>query len=368
MFIFWSLCFPLALMTLFTVAFSGIYDAENSVDTRKVSVVIESDSDFASNFSKVIDSIEDEEDSVLEVVEVKDRKEADKLLESGEIDGLFVAGKSEIDIVMTPDYTDTDCMILKAVANFYMRQYKMVEDAVSTGDLSKMSAVMESLDKELDVVSPERSAYIETTNPYLWYYFSTVVMGILFQAMAGINLVSDLQADISAAAMRVSVSPTKKLKIVLTGLAARYIVSLSVSVAALLAMKFLFKVPLGTRPVQLIAFVLLSNLFSLSLGQMFGLFFRGNMTTRGNKGTAIIMVSVFLSGEMIASLPGVFERYCPLINDINPATILNLCIYRLVFYDNLSTFYIEMAKILVLTVLFLAIATLRLRRQKYASL
>jgi hypothetical protein len=120
-------------------------------------------------------------------------------------------------------------------------------------------------------------------------------------------------------------------------------------------MRFVFHIPLGKRILPIILFVLLSNHFSLSLGQICGLFFKGNMTTRGNKTTGLIMVSVFLSGEMIATLPGMFERYFPLLNDINPATVLNLCMYRLVYYQDLTTFYIEMAKVLTLTVIFLAI-------------
>ena len=108
-------------------------------------------------------------------------------------------------------------------------------------------------------------------------------------------------------------------------------------------------------------------MFSLSMGEMFGLFFKGSITTRGNKGTALIMSSVFLSGEMIASLPGLIERYIPVINDINPATVLNMALYRLVYYEDLSTFYLEIVKIVLVTVIFLGIATMRLRRQKYAS-
>ena len=362
MFIFWSLCFPLALMALFTAAFSGIYDIENRVDTKKVAVISESDTPFASNFDEVIENVD-----VLDGVEVKDMKDAEALLESGEITGLYVVNNKDIDIVMTPDYSEADASILKTVADFYMREYSLIEDAARNGDITGIQKVIDSLSEELDVVSPVNSAYNETTNPYIWYYFSTLVMGILFQAMAGINLISDLQADISRSAMRTSVSPTKKIKIVMAGLLSRYLVSLSVSAVALLAMRFVFHIPLGKRILPIILFVLLSNLFSLSLGQICGLFFKGNMTTRGNKTTGLIMVSVFLSGEMIATLPGMFERYFPLLNDINPATVLNLCMYRLVYYQDLTTFYIEMAKILTLTVIFLAISTIKLRRQKYAS-
>ena len=161
--------------------------------------------------------------------------------------------------------------------------------------------------------------------------------------MAGINLVADLQADLNRSAMRTSVSPTKKLGLILSGFFARFILSVTVSGTSLIYMNKVLGVPLGNRIPQLILFVLISNMF------------------------AFIMASVFLGGEMVATLPGVFEQNIPWLNDINPATILNMSLYKLVYYSDISFFYIEMGKILLLTIIFLSIATLRLRRQKYAS-
>lgn len=370
-FIFWSLIFPIALMTCFRLAFGNIYNSENVIDPRNVAVVYEEEGEYASGFEAMTEVLSKDSEDQKKLLNVKHEdsvKDAEALLKDNEVCGMFLVKADTVEIVMSPKYSDMDAMILKSIASYYIREYKIINEVMATGDKEKIDILTEELGKEIDMVSPESSAFEETTDPYNWYYYATVVMGILFQAMAGINLVSDLQADINKSAMRTSVSPTKKLGLVLSGFFARFSISLLITVSSLLYMAFVLNIPIGNRIPQLIIFVILANMFALSLGEMFGLFFKGNMTARGNKGTAIIMTSVFLSGEMIASLPGVFEQNIPWLNDINPATVLNMSLYKLVYYSDISFFYFEMGKILLLTIIFLSVATLRLRRQKYASL
>ena len=79
------------------------------------------------------------------------------------------------------------------------------------------------------------------------------------------------------------------------------------------------------------------------------------------------MVSVFLSGEMVMQLPGIIEKYCPIVNDINPATVMNMAFYRMALYNDPFDFYMNMGKLVVAAVVFLTIGVLVLRREKYAS-
>ena len=370
-FIFWSLIFPIALMTCFHLAFGNIYEVENKVDARDVAVVYEEENEFTSGFeamTKVLSEDSEDQKKLLNVSRKDTVKDAEELLKDNKVCGMFLVKADNVEIVMSPKYSDTDAMILKSIASYYLREYKIIGEVMESGDPAKLEILKEELGKETDMISPEKTAYIETTDPYNWYFYSTVVMGILFQAMAGINLVADLQADLNRSAMRTSVSPTKKLGLILSGFFARFILSVTVSGTSLVYMNKILGVPLGNRIPQLILFVLISNMFALSMGEMFGLFFKGSINARGNKGTGLIMTSVFLGGEMVATLPGVFEQNIPWLNDINPATILNMSLYKLVYYSDISFFYIEMGKILLLTIIFLSIATLRLRRQKYASL
>ena len=165
-----------------------------------------------------------------------------------------------------------------------------------------------------------------------------------------------------------SAFPKKKWKILLSAFMARYALSCAITFFALTVMNRFFDVPLGNRFPHIILFVLVGNLFAMSLGCMFGLFTKGDENQRDNKATALIMISVFLSGEMIVQLPGLLEKFCPIVNRINPATIMNFAFFRLVNYPTLNGFWMNMIKISLATVVFMMISILKLRREKYAAL
>ena len=212
----------------------------------------------------------------------------------------------------------------------------------------KIGVVMDSLAKSISVMKP-KSTYLgdneNSANVYLWYFYSTIVMGMFFNVTSGIHTVFDIQGNLSGYGMRTSVSPKKKSKILLSAFLARYVVSCAITFFALTVMNRLFHVPLGDRLPQIILFVLVGNLFAMSLGSLFGLFTKGDENQRDNKATAFIMISVFLSGEMIVNLPGFLEKFCPIVNRINPATIMNFAFFRLVHYPTLTGFWLNIIKI-----------------------
>ncbi|MBR5059049.1 MAG: hypothetical protein IKX04_10890, partial [Clostridiales bacterium] len=59
---------------------------------------------------------------------------------------------------------------------------------------------------------------------------------------------------------------------------------------------------------------------------------------------------------------------CPIVNQINPATIMNFAFYRLVNYPTLNGFWMNLVKIFVATLVFLTVSIMKLRREKYAAL
>lgn len=398
---FWSLIFPIALMTCFFFAFSNIYnEISGGVSPVSVAVVYEnteaesSDEAFCETFDEVVKVLdagkEQTEDQTeyqtatrtditdadtstqkyLRVTYCNSLEEAQQRLENKEIHGIYYVHNNAIDTILASSTGPTDASILNSIANSFLNQHSIIEEAVKTQDPAKIQAVTEALTETADInyAQSNKGIFRESTNPFNWYYYSTIVMGIMFNVSMGIELVADIQADISEPAKRTGVSSEKKHKIVISGFLAKFLVVNLISIFAIAVMNLFFKIPIGNRFGPLLLFVFISNMFTLSLGEFFGLIFKGDIDSRKNKATALIMSSVFISGEMICTLPGIFERYCPIINDINPATVLNMAFYRLVYYDNLSSFYIELAKILTVSVILISLVTLRLRRQKYASL
>lgn len=329
----------------------------------------------------------DEEKPFFNVTEVNTVEEAETLLDEGEKHVAFIYENGEIRTELASGYSDVDLIVTQSFLSTFDSMYSVMEDEfskelfigdnVNDEDKNNEDKNSEALDTSLfsangieaaSYVKAKESIFEEEPNPYNWYYYSTFVMGIMFNILTGIGIVADVQANLTKGALRVGLSSTSKSKIFLSAFTARFCVLFTCECIQLLVMNYIFKIPVGHRIPQLIMFMVISIIFTLSVGEIFGLFLKGDVSKRENKANALLMTSVFLSGEMMASLPGVFEANCPIINKINPATILNFSFYNLVFYEDLTGFYMNMLKISVVAVVFIVISIAKIRRQKYASL
>ena len=118
----------------------------------------------------------------------------------------------------------------------------------------------------------------------------------------------------------------------------------------------------------IIVAIIATTVFSICLGILLGMFFKGDIQSRENKTLGIVMLMVFMSGEMIVTLPGYIEKFVPIINRINPATIFNKIFYRIILCENTGDLGTNLLILFVASAVMLAISILILRRETYASL
>ena len=369
MFLFWSLVFPLALMTAMYVTFGSVYDMINSIDPHKTAIVAEDDSEFTAGFEEVIRSMADEssEEHYFDLQEGLTREEAEEKIKANEIETMFVVSDDSIEVFLSNDHSATAAVVAQSVANTYRNKFEVIMDAMEKDPQAAMR-ILEDSGEMKEYTKSREDAFAGDPNVYSWYFYSSFVMGIFFNATGGAAIVSDLKADVSCEAMRFSASPEKKSKMLVCSFLARLIPALAICGIHLTVMSTIFNVDMGSDPLKLILFTVAANIFSISFGIICGLIFKGTLENRANKTTAVLMLSVFLSGEMINTLPGTIEKVCPIINDINPATVMNLAFYRMALFDQPLDFYTNMAKIVGASIVFIIIGTIILRREKYASL
>ncbi|MBP5492691.1 MAG: ABC transporter permease [Clostridiales bacterium] len=381
-FIFWSLAFPLILMLCFTTTFKSASQGEIDFQPVNTALIIKSEGVYAEEFETLINNLADPEyvkesalgynHEIMTLIPVDSVEDGEQKILDNKIEILFIVdGENEkIDVKVDDDPAMTTLMVARSVVESYRKNYALVKDAAMTAP-DKLPQVMETMTESVSFMKAKTALLDKdgaSANVYNWYFFSTIVMGMFFNATSGVNTVFDIQGNLSGYAMRTSVSPKKKWKILLSAFMARYSVACAITYFHLFALNKIFGIALNGRVFELIIFVLLGNLFSMSLGSIIGLFTKGEQNQREGKATGVIMLSVFFSGEMIMVIPGLFEKYCPILNRINPATIMNFAFYRLVHYPTLTGFWMNMIKIAVATVVFLTIAILKLRREKYAAI
>ncbi len=370
-FVFWCLVFPLALMTCFKVAFGNL-TTDQKIDTKEIAVIYEDDSSmYANGFSELMDNLSEEGSNGDEILfHVNDYDSEDEVRDAlieGNLDLAFKVYDDEVELLLPKAYTDTACAVGKAVADSYMNNYEMISTAFET-DPVKAQELLDNIGEDLDFVSPKESDFVdESPNPYIWYFYSSLVMGIFFNANNGTEIISEIKADVSTEGLRVSISPKQKSKLIFASYSSCLTVAVVINIIQLLIMKYVFEVPMGGSILKLACFILATNVFAIAFGIVCACLFKGSKDSRSNKTTSIIMASVFLSGEMVAQLPGILETACPIINDINPATVMNMALFRLAYSTSDFDFYINMIKIVVMAIICLVISVIILRREKYAS-
>ena len=80
------------------------------------------------------------------------------------------------------------------------------------------------------------------------------------------------------------------------------------------------------------------------------------------------MLGCFLSGMMGVTLKYVIDKNVPIINKLNPASMITDGFYSLYYYDTLDRYFTNVCGLLIFAFILIAISIFSLRRQKYDSI
>ena len=364
--LFWGFFFPVALMLLFKITFGNIVSTENSLDERNVAVVLQGEGLYQDNFKAMMDEIAEGTgtDELNIKVEYTDLDTAAEKLDNKKVDFYYVVSDEEVEVHLGEKYGIATGMIAREIADTYKVNMDIIDECM-TSDPSKMEEVAQSLQERISYISLEDKEGIDI---YMWYYISTLVMGILFDYSSGIRVLATIRADVSGSAMRVAISSSSKTKMVLSCLLAQLLLSLSKTAVHILFMQFVIGIDILSKAGLVAIGIASATVFSICLGILLGMFFKGDAQARENKSLGIVMLSVFISGEMIVTLPGYIEKFAPIVNRINPATIFNKIFYRILLCENTGDLMTNIAIITAASVLMLVVSIIILRRETYASL
>lgn len=362
----WGLIFPIALMSLFKLTFSNISSTENTLDTRKIAVVLDGSGIYQENFKTVMDELskQDSEDGLTVEVSYTDEKEASTGLDNGDYDFCYVVGDEDITVHLGEKYGVATGMIAREIADTYKFNMDIINECLKT-DPTKIGEITESLGDRLDYIAMEKE---EEADVYMWYYVSTLVMGILFDYALGLRVLATVRADVAGSAMRVALSSSSKTRMVVYCLFAQLVSSLAKTAVHLLFMQFVIGIDIASKAGIIAIAIVATTVFSICLGILLGMFFKGDVQSRENKTLGFVMLSVFISGEMIVSLPGYIEKYAPVINRINPATIFNKIFYRILLCENKGDLAMNLLILTIASLVMLTASIIILRRETYASL
>ena len=374
--IFWTFAFPIILGTFFNMAFSNI---ESSEKFDIINIAIIKNDDFNNNeiFKTAFEELSDKNnDDRLFETRYTTEEEAKKLLEDEEIVGYMKLVNDVPKLIFTTSGINET--IFKYVSEEITQTSNIIKYLSEEEIKKEMIAGNYNIDYEsiynrvIELTEEDNVRLNNVSNSNLSYtmieFYTLIAMACLYGGLLGAVAINQNLANMTNQGKRVSVSPTSKGKIILSSVLASYITQL-VGVALLfLYTIFVLKVDYGNKLGLDIALAMAGSLAGLSIGVAVATTIKSNDNVKTGIIIAITMLGCFLSGMMGITMKYIIDKNIPIINKLNPASMITDGFYSLYYYDTLDRYIFDIGSLLIFALILIAISYISLRRQKYDSI
>lgn len=360
--LFWSLCFPLILGTLFYASFGEITEkAEvfHAVDIGYISSEANKDVDFQTVIEELSEAGENQ---VVNIVTTSE-DEAKELLADGEIAGI-IYNQGAVKLTVNGEG------INESILNSFLNQYLQKKETI-------MQIAKDSPEKIPEIINVEKSetnslneiSFTDgSMDNMVSYFYSLIAMSCLYGCFAGMSTAIDLKANLSTLAARRIVAPTNKIILILADFFGIVVVQFCCSIVTVFYLVAVLKVDFGDKIPQILLTVLVGCIIGIAGGLFVGSIGHQSERVKMSIVLSVTMVECFLSGLMVGNMKDIIEHHAPIINRINPAALMVDSFYSLNIYDTYDRYLQNMISMLVIASLLCVGSFLIIRRERYASI
>lgn len=376
MLIFWTFAFPIILGTLFNMAFSNI---ENSEKLDIINIAIINNDDFENNeaFKTSFEELSDEnnEDKLFNTQYTTEEK-AKELLDNGEIVGYMKLKEDKP--ILTFATSGINETIFKYVTEEIEQTSDIIKNLSETETQKQITSgnyninYEEIYNKVIELAKEDKVKLKNISNSNLSYtmieFYTLIAMTCLYGGMLSMVSINQTLANMSNKGKRIAVSPTKKGTIILSSLLASYIAQLIGLAILFVYTLFVLKVDYGDNTSLIILLAMIGSFAGLTLGTFVGTLFKTNENAKTGILIALTMFWCYLSGMMGITMKYVVDKNVPIINKINPASMITDGLYSLYYYDTFDRYWFNIISLLIFAFVLMLISFFSLRRQKYDSI
>lgn len=375
--VFWTFAFPLILGTFFYLAFSNITSGEsfNIIDIAVIdNETWQNDQVFRPALEEL--SSDASEDQLFHTRYTSDRAAADQLLADGEISAYLLlepsktleapgASVSSPAALNTPiifaDKSDVNSTILQLTVESIAEQANIIE-TIARENPAKLAALAYAKTANLIDQSSDRLDYT------MIEYFSLIAMSCLYGGLIGMIAVNQLLANMSMSGKRIATSPASKSRLVLGALLASYLIQL-LGLALLFAfLIFVLKIDFGASLPHVVLLTLIGSFAGLTIGILLASTIRSNPGLKIGLVLAVTMTGCFFAGMMGPGIKYLIDTSLPLLNRLNPASLITDGFYTLYYYDTLDRYWGNIITLVIISLVILAISVYSLRKEQYDRL
>ena len=298
-------------------------------------------------------------------VEEMSEAEAKKKLKDQEVAGIYLCKDGE-DAVLEVDGSGIRESILEAVLNTYLEQKNAFVEIATTHPEGLNAAVLQMQDYQ-DLIR-DVSLGGKTTNGNVQFFYALIAMACFYGGFIGFGTAIRLQANISALGARRCVTPTHKLKVILSEFLVAFIIHLVNVLILLFYLKEILKLQFAGDMKEMLLILIVGSMIGVAFGIWIG---SVGKLGEGSKIGILIgfsMVCCFLAGLMVSGMKDLIEKHCPIINRINPAAVISDALYCVNVYEDQARLHQDMGILLVMCAVLTVTAYLMVRRERYDSI
>lgn len=200
------------------------------------------------------------------------------------------------------------------------------------------------------------------------YFFALIAYACMSGAYLSIEAVRDTQANLSPLGARRSITPYRKQFLIFIDMLVLIFIHFINVMILTFYVNYILDIDLGNNYLAILATNFMGSLIGICLGLMIGCI--GKLTFSAKIGicTSTTLLTGFLSGLMFGNMKDVIEQNAPILNRINPAAVLSDAYYCISVYNDTLRYQRCMITLLIMSILFLGIAFLGVRRERYDSI
>ena len=364
--LFWTFAFPILLGLLFNMAFKDIENKE-AFDVIDIAIVenayFENDLVFKESFKTLSN---DDSNKIFDVT-YTDLENAKKLLEEEKITGYLTLTGTGVNITVTSSGTEETILryVTEEIESEKEIIYSFLTSEKEEGNnnfAEEISKIMANTDAKINNISNKNLGYT------MIEYYTLIAMAALYGGTISMNATNYKLANMNPVGKRTAISPVSKRKMILGSLLASYIVQLIGLSLLFIFTIFVMKVDYGDNLPLVILLGLVGSLAGLSLGIMISSLFKTNENNKDGILISVTMFWCFLSGMMGITMKYVIDKYVPILNKINPASMMTDGLYALYYYETKERYFFDIISLLVFSFIMIIISYRSLRRQKYDSI
>lgn len=361
---FWIMFFPIILGTFFFLAFANVTSKSENFKTVDVAIVIEDEAN-SSVFKMMMDSLSEssEEKKAMFNPSYVSEDEANKLLSDKKVTGIIIFKDGTPALKISQNGINET--IIKSVLDSYLQTAKVIESA--NGDVQKINETMAIMHGEVSSVI-ERKLTNGNMDNMADYFYALIAMACMFATLSGLDCANSLNANLSAVGMRKSLSSRKKLSLILSDSAATLTLHLISNAVLIVYLKYIIKVNLGGNFFNIYLVACVGSLIGICIGILIGSIHKLSLGAKIGINISISLVSSFFSGLMVGGIKQSIEKACPILNRINPSTLISDALYALNIYDDYRVYTERLLIMVGMSLVLLLISFLITRREKYDSI